>query len=73
MVRAPMPGTIIEVLVAVGDSVESGQTLAVMEAMKIEHLVDGAKRGRRDSDPRQRRSLGSTRTLCCLITLGASE
>ncbi len=27
----------IEVLVTVGDQVEAGQTLAVMEAMKMEH------------------------------------
>ncbi len=39
VVRAPMPGTMIEVLVAVGDEVEAGQTLAVMEAMKMEHLL----------------------------------
>ncbi len=45
MVRAPMPGTMIEVLVAVGDEVEAGQTLAVMEAMKIEHLLTAPNGG----------------------------
>ena len=45
VVRAPMPGTIIEVLVAVGDQVEAGQTLAVMEAMKIEHLLSAPNAG----------------------------
>ena len=39
VIRAPMPGTMIEVLVEVGDEVEAGQTLAVMEAMKMEHLL----------------------------------
>ena len=34
-----MPGTIIAVLVAEGDEVAAGQTLAIMEAMKIEHLL----------------------------------
>lgn len=36
---APMPGTILEVLVAEGDRVSSGQTLLVMEAMKMEHRI----------------------------------
>ena len=45
VVRAPMPGTMIEVLVAVGDEVESGQTLATMEAMKMEHLLTAPNGG----------------------------
>ena len=45
VLRAPMPGTMIEVLVAVGDEVEAGQTLAVMEAMKIEHLLTAPNAG----------------------------
>ncbi len=36
---APMPGAIRVVSVAVGDTVESGQTLVVMEAMKMEHTI----------------------------------
>ena len=42
---APMPGKVIELRVAVGDSVTSGQTLILLEAMKMEHpmraTVDG--------------------------------
>ena len=45
VVRAPMPGTMIELLVEVGDEVEAGQTLAVMEAMKIEHLLSAPNAG----------------------------
>ena len=45
VVRAPMPGTMIEVLVTVGDEVEAGQTLAVMEAMKMEHLLTAPNGG----------------------------
>ena len=33
---APLPGNVVEVLVAEGDSVEAGQALLVMEAMKME-------------------------------------
>ncbi len=36
---APMPGNIRLVSVAVGDRVEAGQALVVMEAMKMEHTV----------------------------------
>ena len=36
---APMPGSIRAVAVAVGDSVVRGQTLVVMEAMKMEHTI----------------------------------
>src|SRR5579859_3373469 len=35
-VAAPMPGKILKLLVAEGDSVEHGQALAVLEAMKME-------------------------------------
>ena len=45
VVRAPMPGTVIEVLVHVGDEVEAGQTLAVLEAMKMEHLLTAPSAG----------------------------
>ena len=34
---APMPGRVIEVRVAVGEQVTAGQTLVVLEAMKMEH------------------------------------
>ncbi len=35
--RAPMPGLIVRVYVAPGDSVQSGQPLVAMEAMKMEN------------------------------------
>ena len=36
---APMPGKVLDVLVEEGQSVESGQTLMVLEAMKMEHRI----------------------------------
>ncbi|MGQ0711885.1 MAG: acetyl-CoA carboxylase biotin carboxyl carrier protein subunit [Rhodoferax sp.] len=34
-----MPGKMVSFAVAVGDAVKKGQTLAVMEAMKMEHTI----------------------------------
>ena len=34
---APMPGVVLELRVAVGDAVTTGQTLVILEAMKMEH------------------------------------
>ena len=36
---APMPGSVLRLLVAVGDTVAAGQPLLAMEAMKMEHQV----------------------------------
>ena len=36
---APMPGTVVQVAVAVGDTVRAGQALLRLEAMKMEHVV----------------------------------
>ena len=37
--HAPMPGSIVRVEIEEGDSVEEGQTLIVLEAMKMEHTL----------------------------------
>jgi 3-methylcrotonyl-CoA carboxylase alpha subunit len=38
-VSAPMPGKITALHVAIGDAVEEGQALMVLEAMKMEHTI----------------------------------
>jgi 3-methylcrotonyl-CoA carboxylase alpha subunit len=42
---APMPGTIVDVRVAEGDTVKSGDALVVLEAMKMEHTISAASDG----------------------------
>jgi propionyl-CoA carboxylase alpha chain len=37
--HAPMPGKVLRVAVAEGDEVDEGETLVVMEAMKMEHTL----------------------------------
>ncbi|WP_448319094.1 acetyl-CoA carboxylase biotin carboxylase subunit [Streptomyces sp. CO7] len=42
---APMPGTVTVVKAAVGDRVEAGQSLLVVEAMKMEHVISAPHSG----------------------------
>ncbi|MGI5394793.1 acetyl-CoA carboxylase biotin carboxylase subunit [Streptomyces sp. CA-251251] len=42
---APMPGTVTVVKVAVGDEVAAGQSLLVVEAMKMEHVISAPHAG----------------------------
>jgi acetyl-CoA/propionyl-CoA carboxylase biotin carboxyl carrier protein len=44
-VAVPMQGTIVKVLVTEGDTVEVGQTVCVLEAMKMENNVNAEKAG----------------------------
>ncbi len=44
-VTVPMQGTIVKVAVAVGDVVEVGQTICLLEAMKMENAVAAEKDG----------------------------
>ncbi|MGN0601472.1 MAG: biotin/lipoyl-containing protein [Oscillospiraceae bacterium] len=45
-VTAPMPGTILDIKVAVGDTVEAGQAIVVLEAMKMENDVNAPCAGK---------------------------
>ena len=42
---SPMPGTIIEVMAGEGQQVSKGDTLLVLEAMKIEHTIVAPRDG----------------------------
>ncbi len=44
-VTAPMQGTIVEVLVSVGDAVRRSQPVLIMESMKLEHVVEAEGSG----------------------------
>lgn len=39
-VTTPLPGTILDVFVNVGDSVKEGQTVVLLEAMKMENNIE---------------------------------
>jgi geranyl-CoA carboxylase alpha subunit len=45
LLRAPMDGAIVSLLVKEGDRVQKGQTLVIMEAMKIEHQLKANRDG----------------------------
>ena len=44
-VKSPLPGTVLAIKVKVGDRVTTGQTLLVLEAMKMENNIDANKSG----------------------------
>ena len=44
-VRAPLQGTVVSLEVAEGGAVHAGQPLAVLEAMKLEHLIEAPEAG----------------------------
>ncbi|MFM8322813.1 MAG: biotin/lipoyl-containing protein [Chloroflexota bacterium] len=44
-VKAPIPGIISQVMAAVGDEVEAGQPLLVLEAMKMENEIRAGRSG----------------------------
>ena len=44
-VKCPLPGTVLSVKVAAGDTIAAGQTLVVLEAMKMENNIDADRAG----------------------------
>jgi len=45
-VLSPMPGAVVKILVGAGDTVAAGQTVAVVEAMKMQNDVAAVRGGR---------------------------
>jgi biotin carboxyl carrier protein len=45
-IATPMPGKVVRVLVAPGDSVEAGQGIAVVEAMKMQNEMKASRAGK---------------------------
>jgi biotin carboxyl carrier protein len=43
---APLPGTVTEIFVKVGDEIESGQVLLVIEAMKMKNSIRSTREGK---------------------------
>jgi len=44
-VKSPLPGTILDIFVNVGDTVKSGQRIILLEAMKMENNIDAERDG----------------------------
>lgn len=44
-VTSPLPGTILDVLVNVGDQVKDGQCVVLLEAMKMENNIEAPRAG----------------------------
>lgn len=44
-IKAPLPGLILDIQVKVGDEIEVGQDILVMEAMKMENEIQSTKDG----------------------------
>ena len=45
-IKAPMPGLIINVSVNIGDEVKKGDTLLILEAMKMENVIKSPRDGK---------------------------
>jgi Acetyl/propionyl-CoA carboxylase, alpha subunit len=45
-VKAPLPGVITDICVAVGDEVKAGDTVVVLEAMKMANNIEAEKDGK---------------------------
>ena len=45
-IKAPLPGVVTEIKVAVGDEVKAGDTVVVLEAMKMANNIEAEKDGK---------------------------
>lgn len=44
-IKSPLPGTILDIFVNVGDTVKAGQKVILLEAMKMENQIDADRDG----------------------------
>jgi geranyl-CoA carboxylase alpha subunit len=71
--RAPMDGRIVAIKVAAGDSVTRGQTLIVLEAMKIQHQLKAALDAKIESVAVQEGQQVSNRTVLVTMAVDATS
>jgi biotin carboxyl carrier protein len=45
VIKSPLPGIVLDILVHVGDAVKPGQRVLMLEAMKMENNIDADKEG----------------------------
>ena len=45
-IKCPLPGTVLSINVKVGDTIATGQTLVILEAMKMENNINADKDGK---------------------------
>jgi biotin carboxyl carrier protein len=45
-VKSPLPGVILDIKVKEGDTVKRGQTIIILEAMKMENNINANKDGK---------------------------
>jgi propionyl-CoA carboxylase alpha chain len=68
--RAPLPGTVVALHVAVGDEVSAAQELLVIEAMKMQHVVRADRAGRVAALPVE---VGSTVEVGAILAILADD
>ena len=66
-VAAPMPGKIVRVLAAMGQQVESGQGLLVIEAMKMQNEIRSPKSGTLEKIVREGQTVNAGEILAVVI------
>lgn len=66
-ITSPMPGTILDIKVNVGDMVSSGQVLLILEAMKMENEIMAPAAGRVAAIPTSKGSSVNSGELLVVI------